>query len=82
MRLRLCTQHKQLALRRSSLEGMDDDDDDGEVPLVEGVLMGAFLEVQELGLLKGGGVMISLSLVKSMINGFSQMGFTVILGFL
>ncbi|GKA31551.1 hypothetical protein Tco_0717856 [Tanacetum coccineum] len=61
------------------LEGMDDDDDD-EVPLVEGVFMGAFGRVGELGLLEGGGVVMSSSLVKSMISGFFQMAFTVILG--
>ncbi|GJY80927.1 hypothetical protein Tco_0493678 [Tanacetum coccineum] len=41
------------------LDGMEDDDD--EVPLVEGVLSGAFGGVRELGLLVGGSVLTSTS---------------------
>ncbi|GJY18060.1 hypothetical protein Tco_0389551 [Tanacetum coccineum] len=47
---------------RRCLEGMDDDDD--EVSIVEGVLMGAFGGFGELSLLERGGVVISSSLVK------------------
>ncbi|GKC40777.1 hypothetical protein Tco_1053161 [Tanacetum coccineum] len=46
------------------LEEIDDDDD--KVPLVEGVLMGAFGGVGDLGLLEGGEVIISSSLVKGL----------------
>ncbi|GKD49849.1 hypothetical protein Tco_1278825, partial [Tanacetum coccineum] len=61
------------------LEGMDEED---EVPLVNGVLMGAFGGVGELGLLEGGGMVTSSSFVKSMMRGFFHIGLTMILGFL
>ncbi|GJR09409.1 hypothetical protein Tco_0792061 [Tanacetum coccineum] len=57
-------------------------DEEDEVRLVNGVLMGAFGGVEELGFLEGGRMVTSSSFVKSMMRGFFHMGLTMILGFL